>query len=87
MNGLMWNKGNTQDTLSFSTRLSGALMIPVFGLTGGDIVLSVDSSEATTRRYIPIITNPVGASTKPDVRQTQSQRSNTAKAILKGSLD
>jgi hypothetical protein len=87
MNGLMWNKGNTQDTLSFSTRLSGALLIPVFGLTGGDIVLSVDSSEATTRRYIPIITNPVGASTKPDVRQTQSQRSNTAKAILKGSLD
>jgi len=88
-NGLMWNKGNTDvnQIQSFSSRLSGALMIPVFGLTGGDIVLAVDSSAATTRRYLPIITNPVGASTKPDVRQTQALPSNTSKAILKGSLD
>ena len=89
MNGIMWNKGNTNPdkVQTFSTTLSGALMIPVFGLTGGDIVLSVDSSAATTRRYLPIITNPVGAKAKPDVVQTQRQTSNTAKSILKGSLE
>tara|TARA_R110002012_G_scaffold5387_1_gene24583 strand:+ start:9551 stop:10534 length:984 start_codon:yes stop_codon:yes gene_type:complete len=86
-NGIMWNEGSSQDIQTYSSRLSGALLIPVFGLTGGDIVLSVDSSAATTRRYLPIITNPVGAQTKPDVKQTQRQTSNTSKAILRGSLE
>ncbi len=87
-NGLMWNKGNTvpDAVQSYSTKLSGALMIPTFGLSGGNIIAYIDSTAGTTRRFLPIITNPVGASAKPDVRQTQTVAGNTAKAILDGSL-
>ena len=87
-NGLMWNKGSTDplDVQTYSTRLSGAILIPVFGLTGGDVVLSVDSSAATTRRYLPIMTAPVGGKSNDPVRQTQAQVTNTAKATLDGSL-
>ena len=88
LNGLMWNKGSTDpaDVQTYSTRLSGAILIPVFGLTGGDIVLSVDSSAATTRRYLPIMTAPVGGKSNEPVRQTQAQVTNTAKATLDGSI-
>lgn len=88
-NGIMWNKGSTDinDVQSFSTRLSGAILIPVFGLTGGDLILTVDSSVATTRRYVPILTAPInnGQSNKP-VRQSQALVGNTAKATLDGTL-
>ena len=88
LNGLMWNKGSTDpnDVQTYSTRLSGAIVIPVFGLTGGNCVLSVDSSSATTRRYLPIMTAPVGGKSNDPVRQTQAQVSNTAKATLDGSI-
>jgi len=88
LNGIMWNQGSTTpgDTQSFSTRLSGAILIPVFGLTGGDIVCSVDSDTATTRRFIPIMTAPIGGKSNDPVRQTQAQVTNTAKATLDGSL-
>lgn len=85
-NGIQFNAGSTSDVQTFATSVKGALVIPTFGLTGGDIVLSVDSSTATTRRYIPVLTNPVGAKATPDVRQTQREVGNTAKAILKGNL-
>tara|TARA_R110002110_G_scaffold63305_2_gene176217 strand:+ start:3100 stop:4083 length:984 start_codon:yes stop_codon:yes gene_type:complete len=88
-NGLMWNKGSTDvnDVQTFSTRLSGAILIPVFGLSGGDLILTVDSSAATTRRYVPILTAPIsnGQSNSP-VRQTQALVGNTAKATLEGTL-
>ena len=87
-NGIMWNKGSTDldDTQTYSTRLSGAICIPVFGLTGGDIVLSVDSSAVTTRRYLPILTAGVGGKSNEPVRQTQGVKGNTASATLDGSL-
>jgi hypothetical protein len=87
-NGIMWNKGSTSadDVQSYSTKLSGAIVIPVFGLTGGDIVLSVDSSAVTTRRYLPILTAPVGGKSNEPVRQTQGVKGNTASATLDGSL-
>ena len=87
-NGIMWNKGSTDfaDIQTYSTRLSGAIVIPVFGLTGGDIVLSVDSSAVTTRRYVPILTAPVGGKSNEPVRQTQGVKGNTASATLDGSL-
>lgn len=87
-NGIMWNKGNSDpdQIQTYASRLSGALMIPTFGLTGGNIIAYIDSTAGTTRRFLPIITNPVGASAKPDTRQSQSVVGNTAKAILDGSL-
>lgn len=85
-NGVQFNKGSTLDTQTYSTRVLGSILIPTYGLSGGDIVLAVDSTAAKTRRYLPIITNPVGARTKPDVVQTQASVGNTAKAILDGSL-
>ena len=87
-NGIMWNEGSTSqtDVQSYSTKLSGAIVIPVFGLTGGDIVLSVDSSAETTRRYVPILTAPVGGKSNEPVRQTQGVKGNTASATLDGSL-
>lgn len=87
-NGIMWNQGSSivGDTQSFSTRLSGAILIPTMGLTGGDIVLSVDSSAVTTRRYLPILTAPIGGKGNDPVRQTQAVTGNTARATLEGSL-
>ncbi len=87
-NGLMWNKGSTAagDIQTYSSRLSGAIMIPTLGLTGGDIVLSVDSSAVTTRRYLPILTAPIGGKANDPVRQTQTVTGNTARATLEGSL-
>lgn len=87
-NGIMWNKGSStqNDVQTYSTKLSGAIVIPVFGLTGGDIVLSVDSSAVTTRRYLPCLTAPVGGKSNEPVRQTQGVKGNTASATLDGSL-
>jgi hypothetical protein len=87
-NGIMWNKGSTDpdDVQTYATRLSGSIVIPTLGLTGGDVVLSVDSSAATTRRYLPILTAPITGKSNDPVRQTQSVRGNTAAATLDGSL-
>tara|TARA_R100000664_G_scaffold34078_1_gene53820 strand:- start:505 stop:1494 length:990 start_codon:yes stop_codon:yes gene_type:complete len=87
-NGIMWNKGSTNadDVQSYATRLSGAIVIPTLGLTGGDVVMVVDSTAATTRRYCPILTAPVGGKSNEPVRQTQGVKGNTAAATLDGSL-
>ena len=87
-NGIMWNKGSSDpdDVQSYATRLSGAIVIPTLGLTGGDVVMVVDSSAATTRRYCPILTAPVGGKSNEPVRQTQGVKGNTAAATLDGSL-
>ncbi len=65
------------------TSLDGTLLIPTYGLTGGDIILQVDSSQVTTRTYTPIITSSVGSSQMDTVRQTQSAPSNTAQTIVR----
>ncbi len=87
-NGIMWNKGSTNadDVQAFATRFGGAIVIPTLGLTGGDVVAVVDSTTATTRRYMPILTAPVGGKSNEPVRQTQGVKGNTAAATLDGSL-
>lgn len=87
-NGIQWNKGNlnADEVQTFSTKLSGAILIPTLGLSGGDIIMSVDSSATTVRRYLPILTAPVGGKANEPVRQTQRVTGNTAKAVLDGSL-
>lgn len=87
-NGIMWNKGSTNfdDVQDYATRLSGAILIPTLGLTGGDIVCVLDSTSAQTRRFVPILTAPVGGKANEPVRQTQGVKGNTAAATLDGSL-
>ena len=87
-NGIMWNKGSSEptDVQTYATRLSGAIVIPTLGLTGGDVVMVVDSTAATTRRFIPVLTAPVGGKSNEPVRQTQSVKGNSAAATLDGSL-
>ena len=88
-----WNNGikyagsaiGSAQTLGY--QIAGALVIPVYGLTGGDIIVTVDSSSATTRTYTPIITNSVGAREAQTVRQTQAAPGNTANAILSRTLE
>ena len=73
----------------FNLGTTGGLLIPLFGMAGGDLVLQVDSNEAggTTRTYTPIITSPVGTREKQQVRQTQMAPSNTANSIIRDTLD
>jgi len=87
-NGIEWNKGNTNvdSVQTFAARLSGAILIPTLGLTGGDVIMSVDSSASTTRRYLPILTSSISGKNNEPVRQTQASIGNSAKAILDGSL-
>lgn len=83
INGIEAANATASDTQqTFQTELEGALVIPCYGLTGGDIVLQVDSSAATTRTYTPIITCMVGSSSMDTVRQTQKAVSNTAQTIV-----
>ena len=69
------------------SEVQGAIQIPTLGLTGGDIVCAVDSTLGMTRRFCPIITAPIGGKDSGTVRQTQAATGNSAKAILRGSLE
>lgn len=83
LNGIVYadnDLSTTQQSYSFQT--PGVMLLPCFGLSGGDIVLQVDSSAATTRTYTPIITSAAGGKAAPDVVQTQRAVSNTAKTIV-----
>ena len=83
-NGIMWGDSAAADPAqTYATALPGTLLMPVFGLKGGNIVLQVDSSAANLRTYTPIITNKVGAREGSDVRQTQAAPGNTARTIVK----
>jgi len=83
MNGIMAkNASSSTVQQTYQTSAVGTLFLPTYGLTGGDIVLQVDSSAATTRTYTPIITAVVGSSEMDTVRQTQAAPSNTARTIV-----
>ena len=83
MNGIEAKNASTSTVQqTYQTSLVGGLFIPTYGLTGGDVILQVDSSAVTTRTYTPIITNMVGSSQMDTVRQTQSAPSNTAQTIV-----
>ena len=81
-NGIMFADDGQSTHQKFDFEVKGVLLIPCFGLAGGDIVLQVDSSQATTRTYTPIITSANGGREQPEVRQTQRAPSNTAQAIV-----
>lgn len=82
-NGIMYanNQANPLQQ-TFDYQVPGTMLIPCFGLAGGDIVLQVDSSAVTTRTYTPIITSANGGKDQAEVRQTQRATSNTAQAIV-----
>jgi hypothetical protein len=82
----MFNAGNTATSLTRISYTLGALNIPCYGMTGGNLTLAVDSSAATTRRYQPIMTWPVGGKSAQEVKQTQASVGNTATAQLKNTL-
>ena len=90
-NGNLSAIGGAADTgitqQQFNLGIPGVFLLPTFGLTGGDIVLQVDSSAAVTRTYTPIITASVGARQVEQVRQTQIAPGNSAKAIIAPALD
>lgn len=82
-NGIMWgDSANADPSQTYAVALPGTLLLPVFGLSGGDIILTVDSTAANVRSYTPILTNPVGAREGKVVRQTIAAPGNTAKAIV-----
>ena len=66
----------------YSFQVLGGLFIPTFGLTGGDVVLQVDSTAATTRTYTPVLTHQIGARAGSDTVQTEAVAGNTARTIL-----
>lgn len=99
MNGIMYNNGSlglsrideagnpeTFNALQYAQQLNGALLIPTFNLSLGDVNLVVDSSAATTRKYFPIITVPIGGRQKTEQVQTARLAGNTSKAILSNDL-
>ena len=82
-NGIEYaNSGASATAQTYLSGLAGIEYFACFGLAGGDITLQVDSTAATTRTYTPILTAPIGSREKAEVRQTQAQPVNTAKAIL-----
>jgi hypothetical protein len=82
-NGIKFADGAVNPTAqTFFSTLAGCELITCFGLAGGDISVQVDSTAVTTRTYTPILTSPVGTREAQQVRQTQAQPVNTAKAIL-----
>jgi len=80
-NGIEYSDGAAAGQ-TYLAQLPGSTLIQTYGLSGGDVVLQVDSSAATTRTYTPILTTPVGGKESMSVKQTQPQVANTAKAIL-----
>ena len=83
-NGIMYaDSGLTAVRQEYSFQVKGTILIPTFGLAGGNITLQVDTGAAgCTRTYTPIITSPNGGTSQPEVRQTQRAPSNTAQAIV-----
>lgn len=83
LNGIMYADNDlTTVRQEYAFQSPGTMLLPCFGLSGGDIVLQVDSSAATTRTYTPIITSAAGGKSAPEVVQTQRAVSNTAKTIV-----
>lgn len=82
-NGIMTPSLAVNDNQSFLSQIKGAMILPVFDLTGGDIQLFVgNGSSSTTRTYTPIITAPVGSKQVDSQRQLAKATGNTAKVIL-----
>lgn len=89
-NGVMWGEpaATPPESLAYAQKVDGGLLIPTYGLTtNGDVILQVDSSAATTRTYTPVITAPFGAKEGAEAKQTQAVADNTAKSILRRTVE
>ncbi len=89
MNGVEFNAGSTdpQNKLQFAQGLDGALLIPVFNLTPGDVSITVSNgAAATTRRYFPVITYPVGGKAGVEQKQQATVVGSSSRAILGNDL-
>lgn len=84
-NGIQYSTGAAPQT--FAIDAGGLIVIPVYGLTGGDITAIVDSTATTTRTYTPILTAPVGGAQSAENVQTQAAVGNTAASIIASALD
>lgn len=83
MNGVMYADDDLSATqLTYAQEVSGTIFIPTFNLVGGDLILQVDSTEATTRTYTPVLVSAYNARETAGTRQTVSVAGNTSKAIL-----
>lgn len=82
-NGVLFaNDGTNDAALTYAQQVAGSIFIPTFNLVGGDVVLQVDSSAATTRTYTPVLVSAYNAKETVGTRQTVSVAGNTSKAIL-----
>tara|TARA_R100000655_G_scaffold94568_3_gene136074 strand:+ start:415 stop:1386 length:972 start_codon:yes stop_codon:yes gene_type:complete len=82
-NGVLYADDDLSTTqLSYAQEVAGTIFIPTFNLVGGDVVLQVDSSSATTRTYTPVLVSAYNAKETIGTRQTVSVAGNTSKAIL-----
>jgi len=82
-NGVLYADDDLSTTaLTFAQEVPGALFVPTYNLVGGDVVLQVDSSVATTRTYTPVMIAPFNAKDSTPVRQTAQVVGNTSNAIL-----
>ena len=82
-NGVLYADDDLSTTaLTFAQEVPGTLFIPTYNLVGGDVVLQVDSSAATTRTYTPVMIAPFNAKDSTSVRQTVAVPGNTSNAIL-----
>ena len=84
-NGIMYADDDLSTTAqNYAFEVAGALFIPTYNLVGGDCVVNVDSSEATTRTYTPVLVAAFNAKEGPGLRQTAAVVGNTS-AIIKSS--
>jgi len=84
-NGIMYADDDLSTTAqNYAFEVAGGLFIPAYNLVGGDVVLQVDSSEATTRTYTPVLVAAFNAKEGKGVRQTAAVVGNTS-AIIKAS--
>tara|TARA_R100000951_G_C2653280_1_gene185218 strand:- start:5358 stop:6350 length:993 start_codon:yes stop_codon:yes gene_type:complete len=83
-NGIMYTNPTVSATQQdFAFQLPGQLLLPVFGLQGGDVILQVDTGAGDcTRTYTPIISQQINASPEKQPRQTEQVRGNAAAALL-----
>ena len=87
-NGITYNAGNDGTEIqAYASKVKGAIFIPTYGLSGGgDVPLSVGSSAATTRRFLPVMTWNIGSTESDTNRQTQPVLGDTRRATLSGNL-
>ena len=82
-NGVLFaDDQNNPNALTYAQDVAGSIFIPTFNLVGGDLILQIDSTQATTRTYTPVLVSAYNAKETVGTRQTVSVAGNTSKAIL-----